>query len=132
MMMTETMQYHLTIPGKQPNLNDWISRMNVNKFRGAAMKKDAQQYMIVYIKKQLRGIVITNPVKIHYVFYEPDKKRDKSNVASFFVKVFEDALQECKILQNDSWKYIESYSHEFYVDAKNPRIEITISVSGGQ
>ena len=76
------------------------------------------------IRTQLPRLTITNPIIIHYNFYEPDKQRDKGNIFSFADKVFQDALQKCGVIKNDGWKEIENFTHDFYVDKKNPRIEI--------
>ena len=46
------------------------------------------------------------------------------NIFSFADKVFQDALQKCGVIKNDGWKEIDNFTHDFYVDKKNPRIEI--------
>ena len=90
------------------------------------MKKDYQLIACNAIRTQLKRLTIRKPVRIHYDFYEPDHKRDISNVTAFFVKVFEDALQDCKVLRNDNWVYIRGYSQDFHVDKDRPRVEVTI------
>lgn len=65
-----------------------------------------------------------NPVIIHFVYYEPNKRRDKDNIDSMCRKCVFDALQEVGILPNDGWKEIENYTHDFYVDQRNPHIEV--------
>jgi len=34
-------------------------------------------------------------------------------------------LQDCKVLKNDGWN-IRGYGQDFFVDKKNPRIEVLI------
>lgn len=80
-------------------------------------------------KKRVLDVKITltpseDDIIIHYNFYEPDKQRDKGNIFSFADKVFQDALQKCGVIKNDGWKEIDNFTHDFYVDKKNPRIEI--------
>ena len=40
--------------------------------------------------------------------------------------MIQDALVECGVLQNDGWKNIVGFSDDFFVDPKNPRIEVDI------
>ena len=63
---------------------------------------------------------------MQYSWYEKNKKRDLDNISSFGRKVIQDALVASKVLINDGWNNIKGFSDEFYVDAKNPRIEVLI------
>lgn len=66
------------------------------------------------------------PVKLHYTFYEPNRRRDKDNIAATAHKFIQDALVQCGVLPNDSWADIEGFSDSFFIDKNNPRIEVTI------
>jgi Holliday junction resolvase RusA-like endonuclease len=127
------MEYKMTIRGNFygknkifPSLNDYIHACAKSPQVGAKMKRDYQMIACNAIRKQLSRVSIKRPIKIHYFFYEPDCKRDISNVASFFVKVFEDALQDCKVIPNDNWAHVKGYTQDFEIDAVNPRVEIVI------
>ena len=109
-----------------PALNDFIGAMNRNRFVGAQMKKKYERIANEAIRKQLKGIKVDKKVFIEYTYYEADKRRDKSNINAFAVKVIEDALQDCKVLKNDGWDNIAGYSQYFKIDKKNPRIEVLI------
>ena len=63
---------------------------------------------------------------MRYRWYEKDRRRDLDNVSSFGRKVIQDALVQTHILKNDGWKEIIGFSDEFFVDARNPRIEVEI------
>ena len=93
-------------------------------FTNSDGKRDYQMIVCNAIRTQLPRLTITNPIIIHYNFYEPDKQRDKGNIFSFADKAFQDALQKCGVIKNDGWKEIDNFTHDFYVDKKNPRIEI--------
>ena len=108
-----------------PGLNDFTGAINRNKHVGAKMKKKFQEMACRKIESQLKGVRIKNDVRISYTFYEADKRRDPSNIVAFAVKVIEDALQDCKVLKNDGWN-IRGYGQDFFVDKKNPRIEVVI------
>ena len=120
------MTYRLVIDGNLSNLNDYIKQLNINKFRGAELKRQSERLVITHIKRQLRNVKISKPVHIDYLWIEPNHKRDLDNICSFGMKVIQDALVSSGVLENDGWKNIVGFTHRFAVDAKNPRIEITI------
>lgn len=128
------MIYRFVIPRTMPNLNDYLAAERV-KFRtysgktntkGNELKKKWQMCAGVHIRKDLQGLKISKPVKIHYIFYEPNAKRDMDNVASFAMKVIQDALVRTGVLENDGWKQIKGFWCDFYVDRDDPRIEVEI------
>ena len=49
----------------------------------------------------------------------------KDNIA-FAKKFIQDSLVKEKVIQNDGWKEIDSWSDEFSVDAQHPRVEVDI------
>ena len=81
--------------------------------------------MRYFIMQQLRGVRFEKPVRIAFTWYEPNKKRDKDNIA-FAKKFIFDALVENNVIPNDGWKNIDSFSDSFKVDAQNPRVEVEI------
>ena len=81
-------------------------------------------------RAQLRGKIPT-PCVMAYRWIEPNTRRDKDNISAFGRKVIQDALQKAGYLENDGWRYIASFSDEFDVDTKNPRIEVTIEKENG-
>jgi len=119
-------EYKVIIPGRFPSLNEYIEANRIHKQKGNRMKQQSQEEISWHLLSQLRKTHIDKPVEIEYTFYEPNKKRDLDNVSGYFHKVFQDALVKCKILHNDSWYYITGFSDKFFVDNKNPRIEIVL------
>lgn len=120
-------QYKLTIPGLLPGLNEYIDaeRAVKGKYKAAAMKKQAENVIGYMVRTQLRGVHFTKPVVIHYLWIEPNRRRDKDNIA-FAKKFIQDSLVHCGVLENDGWNQIEYFTDDFAVDAKDPRIEVTI------
>lgn len=114
----------LIIKGRLPGLNDLINAERSNRYKAAKLKRDAEQTVIWYAKASLRGKIPT-PTIMHYVWYEPNKKRDKDNISSFGRKVIQDALVKAGYLTGDGWEHIEGFTDVFRVDSKNPRIEVT-------
>lgn len=59
-----------------PDLNDYLHECAKHPQKGAKMKRDYQFIACNAIRTQLPRLTITNPIIIHYNFYEPDKQRD--------------------------------------------------------
>ena len=121
------------IEGQLPNLNDYINadRVMVRNAghcfsKGNAFKQTAQKSVQKAIKRDLGDLVIKSPIKIKYCFFEPNKRRDKDNVAAFAMKVIQDALVKEGVIKNDGWKEIDSFECLFEVDKDNPRIEVVL------
>lgn len=120
----------LIIKGRLPSLNDYIYECRRNKYSGAAMKKEAQAYILYNIIIQLKSRVLFNtPIRLSFIWYEQNNKRDLDNIA-FAKKFILDALVQSKKLPDDGWKYVRGFTDEFYVDKKNPRIEVVIEELG--
>lgn len=120
------MTYKVVVNGKFPSLNEFINACRTHKMAANNMKHKSQNEIAVYLVEQLQKVRIDKPVFIKYTYYEKNKKRDLDNISSYFHKVFQDSLVNCKIIHNDSWQYIVGFSDDFAVDNKNPRIEVEI------
>lgn len=120
------LNYLLIIHGKLNNLNDYTTACRANQYKGSAMKKKNEEKVLQEIYSQFGRLRITKPVRMKYTWYEQNKRRDLDNVSSFGRKVIQDALVVSKVLKNDGWNEIKGFSDEFYVDNKNPRIEVLI------
>lgn len=92
------------------------------------MKNHNENKVKCAIYEQLGRLRISKPVYMTYRWYEPDRRRDLDNISSFGRKVIQDALVHTKVIKNDGWKEITGFRDEFYVDSKNPRIEVEIKV----
>lgn len=120
------MSIKFVIAGKLPGLNELIDAERTHRQKGAKIKSEAESIVRWTIRAQLRKARPKPPVMIHYHFIEPDKRRDKDNIASFAHKVIQDSLVKEHILDNDGWAYVEGFSDSFSVDKGNPRIIVTI------
>lgn len=120
------MEYLLIIPGTLPNLNDYIAAERTNRHKGAKMKADSGNIVVVAIRQCLNGVRIDKPVFMEYTWIEPSRRRDKDNISSFGRKVIQDALVSTRVLKDDGWKHVFGFSDRFEVDKENPRIEVLI------
>lgn len=115
----------IIIPGKLPGLNTYINAERTHRQKAAALKRDTQDIIISCARTQLGGVKFDKPVTMRYVWIEPDRTRDKDNIA-FARKFVQDALVKCGCLKNDGWKHIFGFSDEFDVDKANPRVIVDI------
>jgi len=114
----------LIIKGRLPGLNELIAAERTNRYKAAKLKRDAEELVIWSAKASLRGKIPT-PTIMHYLWVEPNRKRDKDNISSFGRKVIQDALVKAGYLPGDGWQHIEGFTDAFKEDKKNPRIEVT-------
>ena len=116
-----------------PSLNDYLHAVGVNPVLGGKFKSDYMVPIKNAIRCCLKGWKVTKPpVILHYRFYESNKgnQRDVMNIFSCADKFFEDALQECKVIENDNPKWVENTTHEFaWIDGE-PYIEVEIEERG--
>ncbi len=115
------------IPGKFSSLNQYIE---ANRERHGIvannMKKRDQKKIVEHLP---HGVRFKKKVFIEYHFYEPNSRRDKDNISGYFHKIFQDALVQAGILENDGWKNIDGMSDFYHIDQKWPRIEVYIEES---
>lgn len=119
-------QWRLVIPGRLPGLNELIDAERAHRQQGGRLKREAEHTVRWYIRQQLRSSRPEPPVMLYYHFVEPNKRRDKDNIAAFAHKVIQDSLVKERFLHNDGWDYVEGFADSFSVDKKSPRVEVLI------
>lgn len=114
-----------TIRGKLPGLNDYIAAERANRYKGAEMKRRSEA-IVLHAARSLGKWRADGRVRMAYRWFEENQRRDKDNISSFGRKVIQDALVKGGYLANDGWKNIGDFEDRFFVDRKNPRIEVQI------
>lgn len=117
------------ISGTLPGLNEYINASRKNKFEAARMKRDAENRIIREVRAKYGRIKLQSPVWITYSWVEPNKRRDKDNIA-FAKKFLQDALVKAGVLENDGWRDIAGWGEKFRVDAKKPRVKVIVKEVG--
>lgn len=112
------------IPGRLDGLNEYTNECRRNPYSGANMKKRNEKTIMSSIVAH-RLTPVTEAVYLRFNWIEPNKRRDKDNIASA-KKFIIDALVKSGILENDGWKNVIGFSDRFSVDKNNPRIEVEI------
>lgn len=126
MSMAKT-TYKFIIRGRLPSLNEYCKAERTGYHCANNMKKSCQRAVEADIRR-FKLKPIKRPVKILYRFYEPNRRRDKDNIAGVAHKFIQDALVNAGILKDDGWDYITGFSDEFYIDKSKPRIEVYLYV----
>ena len=124
-VLREDREMRVTIPFHLAGLNDIIDAERAHRQKGAKLKREQMNAVILVLRRQIRR-PLREPVIMHYLWVEKDRRRDKDNVSSGGRKIIQDALVKMKALKNDGWANIDSFSDAFSVDKKRPRIEIEI------
>lgn len=114
----------LLIPAKLPSLNEMIAANRRNKYLGAKLKRETEEFIAQYIL--LNKIQpVERPCVVHMVFHEPTKKRDTDNVESA-KKYILDALVKSGIIQGDSPKYVVASPSFTVYGEPGARVVVTI------
>ena len=116
----------LVIPGTLPGLNEYIASERTNRYKAAAMKREAESLVLWAAKQHLRGWRARGPVRMEYTWVERNRRRDKDNISAYGRKIIQDALVKGGYLQGDGWAHITGFSDAFAVDKGRPRIEVRI------
>lgn len=109
------------IPLKLPSLNEYIEANRINRFKAAKMKRDTEEAIMIYMRQLPK---FNNPVRIHFLWYEENRRRDVDNVA-FGKKFIIDALVKMKKIDNDGQRYVKGVSDSFEI-ADKAKVIVTI------
>lgn len=115
----------LIISGQLPGANAYIDACRRNKHLANKLKHQAESAVMLAARTQLRGVHFDRPVIMRYTWVEPNRRRDKDNIA-FAKKFVQDALVCSGVLKNDGWAHIKGFSDDFSVDRKRTRVEVEI------
>ena len=113
----------LTIPGKLPGYNQLTEGHWTKQRKCKQEAMNLVEWLIVAQKTK----PVCGKALVKITCYEPNKRRDKSNVRAGAEKIILDALQIYGIIRNDSWAMLEDYPTTVLLDRRNSRIEIEIT-----
>lgn len=114
------------IPGKLPGLNDAFDLARTHRQIEAGKRRETERFIILHIKRCLRGWKARGPVILHYTFVEPNRRRDKDNVAGYGMKLIQDSLVKAGVLHGDGWRDIENFTFRWGVDKSRPCVIVDI------
>src|SRR4030042_1312982 len=92
------------------------------------MKKNYGQYITLLSSAQ--GLCPVMTTAFSYLFVEPSKRRDPSNLISGGIKIIEDGLQEAGLLENDGWANVGQISAYWTVNKTRPGVLVVMNANG--
>ena len=115
----------ITIKGSLPGTNDIIdaAKKGRGNYQPYSIMKAEYTDMIGWIAKQLPKY---GRVDIAITWYEPNLRRDPDNITGGGTKFILDGLVAAGVIKDDSHRYINSISHRYKLDRKEPRIEVIV------
>lgn len=119
------MQMKFTIQGELTDLNAYIKALNSHYIVGNKIKQKETDRVAWEVVKSNLVQVKKYPIVLKYMWFCKDNKKDVDNVA-FAKKFINDGLVLSGILENDTRKHVCGFIDEFYIDKKNPRVEVEI------
>lgn len=109
-------KYVFEINKRLPSFNEYTNKNRTNRYAGAKMKQQEEDFIYLEIKRQLGNLKIKNPVKINFTWIEENGKRDLDNVC-FAKKFILDALVKAGTIKNDNRKHVVGFTDNFeYAD----------------
>lgn len=117
----------LTFYGRLPGINELVGTNRQNRYAGAKMKRDTQDEIEAVLFPQCVGKKFSAHVTVEVRFYESDYRRDDDNVFGG-LKFILDALQELKVIENDSPRCVHVLPERFTESPE--RVEIDIYEDG--
>lgn len=103
------MEVHIEIPLKLPSVNEYINACRVNRYAGATMKSNIESHILYYLRDLPK---FENPVKIHFLWQEGNKRRDLDGIA-FGKKFILDAMVKGGYLKDDNRKCVTGFTDDF-------------------
>lgn len=124
--MSESYQ-RLWIPGPLPGLNQLISAAKGAGGRGIAYARLKRRWTdtVILLARAAKLQPIDGPVRLMFLWVEASKRRDPDNVAAGGRKLILDGLVAAKVLPNDGWAQVESWSDTFAVSPK-PGVSVSL------
>lgn len=117
-------KYKFVIHKRLPSLNDYIHKINRNRYVGNKFKQDVQESICWEIKTQLKDLKIEKSIILYITWIEENKRRDVDNIYSA-VKYIQDALVKMQIIKNDGKKYVVDVKHQIkYADKSKVIVEL--------
>jgi hypothetical protein len=112
----------LVIKGELTDLNNYVRIERGNKFAAANVKQEETNRVWSECKQQ--GLLLQKKgVFIVFQWFAKDRRKDKDNVA-FAKKFILDGLVLAGVIKSDRWDFISGFLDLFYVDEKDPRVEV--------
>lgn len=112
--------------GKIPGRNEAELAARSHKMAGHRLKNEWTERIANEILVQIGRQKLQVPVFVACLWVEPDRGRDKDNVASAR-KYVHDGMVLHGLIKNDGWNDIEGIDDKFSIDKNNPGVWVTVT-----
>lgn len=112
--------------GKIPGRNEGEKAARTHKMAGAKLKDTWTERVANEILMQLGRVKLQTPVFIACLWVEPDRRRDKDNVASGR-KYIHDGMVLHGLIKNDTWNMVGGIDDKFSIDRENSGVYVTVT-----
>lgn len=109
------------IYGELPDLNTIIKTAKIHYGQYSQLKKKYTDLVSKYAPNKS----IIGKVDVKIVWYTRNSRKDADNVACG-KKFLLDGLVSAGVIKDDSRRYVNSFQDYFFVDKKNPRVEVEL------
>lgn len=125
--MADSIEFNFIISGQLTGANEMTRANRSHWTKGAKLRKKDLEWCIsaIYSAKMVQKPAFSSAVAVKFFWYEPNAKRDPDNIISG-QKAILDALVRCKIIPNDTQRYVKRLVHFIDIDERNPRIEVNV------
>ena len=116
-------EVQLVFPGEFPSLNEIIKMSKSHPMAYANKKKQ-----FTHLARDvgiLSGVKVKRKAWFHFDWYSANLRKDPDNIAAGR-KFILDGLVKAGVIKTDQRKVVRSLSDDFWLDRKNPRVEVTI------
>jgi len=111
-------------PGTFTALNEYTAKNRAHWSKGAKSKKDETQGIYYDLIGKLP--IQEYPVHIEFHWRCVDERHDPDNIA-FAKKFILDGMVEARVLEGDSWKYLNGGFRDYFrVDKKEPGVVVIV------
>lgn len=114
-----------TIAGRMPGANEYTKKNRSNRYAGERMKRRETE-RAAWSARAAHLPQFHKPVKVHFLWVEPNRRRDRDNVA-FAKKFILDGLKMAGIIADDDPTHVVDLADEWDYDKEFPRIVVTIT-----
>lgn len=113
----------LWVPVRLPGLNELLAgQASASRGWSAYNQKKQQLTAQIVLLARWRGIGLIDPSFFTYLFAEPNKRRDPSNLTAAGIKLLEDALCAGGHLANDGWEHVLGFCSYWVCSKDSPGV----------
>lgn len=118
------------IPGPLPGLNELLAAAKGAGGTGRGYSRLKRQWTeTVWALAKKAQLPMFGRVRLRFIWYEANRRRDPDNIAAGGRKIILDGLVKAGVLPADGWENIGGWTDDFRVSAE-PGVMVELSAAG--